>query len=466
MPHLRGTYSALLALTAVLVSCRGGPTPIPQAVLARTARALPFFADPKPSPALKLELKAAFNIVLESSGAGDSLGELTAGKFRTPVLARTIGQASRITCRFPKLMLGLPGRKGRHTKAILTGHCNDSSENNGEMPDERHVSGNYLAHRMAQVLGLATLGVKRATISYVDRESGKRIDSRQTLLLEHAEDVARRRVGDAKAYESNIITKRSYRDLDAQAVARLHLFQILINNSDWQLCELQPLQRRFLDKLKGRFLHNVIVIRRPKPSKSLPLPIDLDLASLVGTPAGLATIAGGSYQDALVVVAQPAFAAKKSALHRWMVMRLQYYRRLHPPDVVAAAIAHLRQQRRSLSALLAEDGVSADARERGKQHTDAFFSAVETYAKLPRIAGAKHALYRQAAASKATTICSALPAGLAVQLTGREQGEFVEIRLLQRVAVPLNQKPRLVCAERGETDQPALGWVRRAALGG
>jgi hypothetical protein len=374
------------------------------------------------------------------------------------VKVRSFGNFSRLVCAFPKLILEVGDMEppSAYDSVFLITHCNDASAAIGGLPTEEQVAIHETAYRMARVIGLAALRTRLARLTFVDSSQGAGSRTHDAFFLEHARDLARRLTGEATAYTGpgDPVELTSYHDLDPHAAAVFHLFQIMINNRDWELLRLLPVCRAINRQHEPDVprIHNAFVIH-PPGERPLPVPFDFEISSFVGVPEAVAVLTDEDFHDTLARVATPVLLPDGSPLLRWMVVRLQHFRLSHDPGVVARAVAEMKSNQERFEAVVRSAILSPEAEARAGEHLSAFYTALQPLLfELPRVGPEDSELWRDQTLRRVE--CPRIPAGTPVQIV-REHGDVVRVHLLQRFTVR-GRKVSPVCSGR-ILDHP--GWL-------
>ena len=140
-------------------------------------------------------------------------------------------------------------------KVKLVTHCNSNS-----LYDE-YVIREYLAQKAHGLLSPRSYRSRLARVTYVDSATGTPIETRNGILMEHEDDVARR-------MEGQIIEVRRalFEDVDPAQMLEVAVFEAFIGNTDWSLAAL----------------HNIRLVQKPNGT-IYPIAYDLDFSGLVGT---------------------------------------------------------------------------------------------------------------------------------------------------------------------------------------
>jgi hypothetical protein len=180
-------------------------------------------------------------------------------------------RAQHTNCRIPTLFIRFPPESAQGTPfeglstLALTSHCGKGIVVEGgrsiELPSdfEPYVINEYLGYRLYNVLTEASLRVRLARIRYSDPDNPRLSITRDAFFAEHFDSLARRN-GAELVPEGQFDATR----LDAEAAARLALFQYMIGNTDWSI-ERQD---------------NVVILQM-EDGHQVPVLYDLDQSGLV-----------------------------------------------------------------------------------------------------------------------------------------------------------------------------------------
>lgn len=182
---------------------------------------------------------------------------------KLPVQLRTRGHFRLLNrnCGFVPLRLNFATKAMKGTifegqdKLKLITHCNSNA-----MFDE-YVIREYLAYRVHNIVTPRSYRARLARVTYVDSASGKALETRNAVLLEHEDDVAKRMEGEIAE-----LRRALFDDTDPMQMNEVALFEWFIGNTDWSLYAL----------------HNIRLVRRLDQT-ILPIAYDLDFSGLVGT---------------------------------------------------------------------------------------------------------------------------------------------------------------------------------------
>jgi hypothetical protein len=243
------------------------PTPEKVAEWKKESEALVLFADPTP---LVFTLVGNFKSIAKDR---DTLSTTEYwGEVRVPdasgteqklsVQLRTRGhfRLARRNCAFVPLRLNFVKKEVKGTvfdsqdKIKLVTHCNSNS-----LYDE-YVIREYLAQKVHNLLTPRSFRARLAKVTYVDSATGTPIETRNGILMEHEDDVARRMEGQIRELRGAM-----FADVDGEQLNEISVFQAFIGNTDWSLGAL----------------HNVRLVQR-QDGTFLPIVYDLDFSGLVG----------------------------------------------------------------------------------------------------------------------------------------------------------------------------------------
>ena len=394
-----------------------------------------------------------------------SKATLAIGDTKAAIELDRIGASSRVLCRWPKLRL----RFGESPKKrlYLSTHCNDTDASaEGSLQSETQLYGQALAHRLIDVLDLPALDTRLVTIRWIDSGDPTKVLIRPAILVEDAADVARAIAGDEKAFQGpgKEGPVDSLDPFDPLQVARAHLFEMMINNRDWRAFRLRPLGRWFLTE-QASLLHNFFAIT-PPGSPPVLIPQDLDASTFAAIPRTVAEITGGADEVLVDLLASKKYLPDESQFIRWLVIRLQSFRRSHPTRVVRQAVESFVKKKDLLYAEIDAfaEVTPAPMREaliaRSRTHLDAFFRAIEPPLwDLPVVGVSTAVLFAQSTGEQ--TVCTDVPIGTPVMLGKRENGR-VAIEFAVRVVIDDGKPKRTLCA--GPNEVPLSGWIDERAI--
>lgn len=175
------------------------------------------------------------------------------------IRVKTRGRFRLANCLFPPLRIKFPGGSAVGTtfegeeELKLVCHCR---EGDGE---EQDVLEEYLAYRTYNTLTDKSFRVRLARITYIDTRGAEDPITRYAFFIEHKDSVAQRL--DAVAVNESGVDPAN---LNADAAARMALFQFMVGNIDWDV----------------RRAHNVELLRT-KEGPYIPVPYDFDFAGIV-----------------------------------------------------------------------------------------------------------------------------------------------------------------------------------------
>ena len=170
------------------------------------------------------------------------------------------------SCSFVPLRVEFPGQETAGTpferqKALkLITHCRE------DKVYEQYILHEYLVYRILNLLTPRSFRARLARVTYVDTSSDKAPVTRTAMFLEDDDDVARR-MGARIVDLPNLL----FKDVDAEALTLMAIFQYMIGNTDYSLLRL----------------HNVRVMQ--SPTRILyTVPYDFDFAGLANTQYAIA----------------------------------------------------------------------------------------------------------------------------------------------------------------------------------
>ena len=144
---------------------------------------------------------------------------------------------------------------GQSSLKLVT-HCRDNND------FEQHVLREYVPYRIYGLLSPIAFRARLAKIAYVDAASGKPLTTRYGMFIEDDSDVARR--AEARSID---LPRTLFKDLDADSLTTMALFEYMIANTDVSIIKL----------------HNVKLMVTEQRD-IYPVPYDFDFSGLVDTP--------------------------------------------------------------------------------------------------------------------------------------------------------------------------------------
>ncbi len=250
------------------------------------AESRPLFAGDEP---LNLTLKADFKAINKDRTESNTRrypGTFSAGGDSSPAIPVELGSRghSRLrvgTCAWVPLRVQFKKKDvagtvfdGQSSLKLVT-HCRDNND------FEQHVLREYVPYRIYGLLSPIAFRARLAKITYMDAASGKPLTTRYGMFIEDDGDVARRAM--ARAVE---LPRTLFKDLDAESLMRMTLFEYMIANTDVSIFKL----------------HNIKLMVTEQHT-TYPVPYDFDFAGLVDTPyanpdpkLGIATVRDRIYR--------------------------------------------------------------------------------------------------------------------------------------------------------------------------
>ncbi len=357
------------------------------------------------------------------------------------VRLQPFGNLSSQVCVFPKLFLHAGGQK-----TVLITHCNEREAVGTHLPTGIQVYGHELAYRLPHVFDIPALRTRPARMRYVDAPTRTFVGSRPAFFLEHLDDMLLRE-GLLRVTED----LDSYTAVEVNTLARLHSFQILINNRDWRVIDLTPVEARLSSDQDTDRAHNIFLVKNSE-GQILPVPYDLELSGFVGVPPGIRLLVGGSHRAMLQRIAAPEFLSGEPWLVRWTAVRLLHFRRRFAPPVQDAAIQLFLKQAGEARRLLADAPVPEHTLALASQQVEAFYRALQLTPKMPVVLEPVDLR----SAPGGPVICKGVPAGTPVDRL-ESKGEFTRIRLLHKLRLD-GKSSDVMCA------RAQVGWLPSRAV--
>jgi hypothetical protein len=361
----------------------------------------PLFATDSP---VKLGLKGEFQRVKEANGEGNwkgddrsdpkfwsamELTDLSAPErnFTGQLRARGMSSALEGEGDFPKLKIEI--HKGVDRKNSLfvkdrefrinthvSTHPESERTEMGRLNDERAPYREALAYDWSRIIGMPTIGYRRAEIAYQDSGTGEKF-VRKALLLEKDKSFGERY--GAKVLSLDEFAAEQETRISAQDSALFHLFHALIGNKDFIL-RVSREPRREDNPIWG--CGNCLVLEKPDGSRTV-APYDFDLSTLM---AGEAKIEG---QHA--IFREFGFTDETSS---FLARAITSLKARHPEGEVRAALSRILSKGAQLKAAAESAALDDSGRAIALRHLDRFSSLTEAILDLPVIAAPGIPLFR------------------------------------------------------------------------
>ena len=244
------------------------PTPEKIAEWKKEAEARALFAS---ESTVELKLVGNFNVISkdrDTLSTKEYWGEVQmadgkGGELKIPVQLRTRGhyRLARRNCSFVPLRLDFKKSEVKETvfdgqdKLKLVTHCNSNALY------EEYMIREYLAYKVHNLITPRSYRARMAKVTYVDSASGKVLETRNAIFMEHEDDVAKRMEGEIAELRGAL-----FDDVDQNQILEVAIFEAFVGNTDWSLSAL----------------HNIRLVRQQNMN-ILPVAYDLDFSGLVGT---------------------------------------------------------------------------------------------------------------------------------------------------------------------------------------
>lgn len=240
--------------------------------------------DGRTFPQVRFELRDASGVLMHAGDVGVEL----------------IGRDSLALCAMPKMKLSFPDKNnpfGEKKVRLLT-HCNedDATLRTGRRPPhaffytEISVLREHFVHQVGQILGFPMQRTRPVRVRYVDAANPAKSVERVAIFQERVEDAAERFGDDeyethAKAHPDtkacaapdNGLRVSSPDALAQESLVRMFLFEALLLNDDWEICNLHGPQMGTVVGETGS-ISNVEIFRNPADRSWVPVPRDFGLA--------------------------------------------------------------------------------------------------------------------------------------------------------------------------------------------
>ena len=260
-----------------------------------------------------------------------------------PVTLNARGHLRRMAriCDHVPLKLTLPAGQMKGTvfqgqEAVkLVVQCRNNSDS------EQHLLREYLAYRVMNTLTPRSFRARLARVTYQD-PAGQPLGTRYGMLLEDADDVARRMDGRQVEFP-----RTAFANLHRETLDAMMLFQYLLGNTDFSIYAL----------------HNVVLVMTPD-RLLYPVPYDFDISGLV----------------------DPPYAIPDKRLPIKDVSERLYRGPCRTVEQLAPSLAHFRAQRDRVLALpdtIAD--LNKDSREDSRKFLNSFYEAIENPKDLKKL---------------------------------------------------------------------------------
>jgi hypothetical protein len=206
---------------------------------------------------------------------------------------------------------------------------------------EQHLLREYLAYRVMNTLTPRSFRARLARVTYQD-SAGQPLGTRYGMLLEDADDVARRM--DGRHVE---LPRTPFANMHRETLDRMMLFEYMLGNTDFSIYAL----------------HNVVLVMTPD-RLMYPVPYDFDISGLV----------------------DPPYAIPDKRLPIKDVSERLYRGPCRTLEQLAPSLAHFRAQKDRVLALpgtIAD--LSRDSREDTRKFLNAFYEAIENPKELKKL---------------------------------------------------------------------------------
>lgn len=185
------------------------------------------------------------------------------GELKIPVQLRTRGhyRLANRNCSFVPLRLDFKKSEVKETvfdgqdKLKLVTHCQSNPLY------EEYMIREYLAYKVHNLITPRSYRARLARVTYVDSATGKEIETRNGVFIEHEDDVAKRMEGEIAE-----VRRALFDDVDPNQILELAIFAAFIGHVDWSLAAL----------------HNVRLVRQQN-GNFMPVLYDMDFTGLVST---------------------------------------------------------------------------------------------------------------------------------------------------------------------------------------
>lgn len=274
---------------------------------------------------------------------------------RYELLVSARGQTRRTTdrCNFPPLLINFENNALRETlfrgqnRLKMTTHCRPGPNY------AQYYALEYTAYRLYNEITPFSFRVRPLRVTYRDTEGRRDDDTRFAFFVEDEDDLARRNGRVALEIETRTTIASQ---LNAEAAARLALFQFMIGNVDWDM----------LESAQGRACcHNtrLMAVSETSPADLIAAPYDFDSAGFVDAP----------------------YAAPPEGLDLANVRERYYRGYCRHNDQLPAAIALFQSRRAALTAVIEnETRIPEQRRRTARRYIDDFFEVISNPERVQR----------------------------------------------------------------------------------
>jgi hypothetical protein len=330
-------------------------------------------------------------------------------------------------CSFPKLKITFD-KAGSRRQSIFAGldglrigtHCGENPGEErtpkfGRLANEKSPLREALVYQLLAASGAATLQVRPARVTYVEKATQASPIVRNAMLLEDDDDLMKRLGATGEITMQQFSNARDrFAPLDTAVIA---FAEAMIGNFDWCL----RFHREDMYRCNARQpLWNVKAVRRAD-GHTVPVIADFDLAGMVV-----------GKHNWFEKVYYAGFVESQSPVEIEVISQVQHTRSLFSRSELDATRRHFLDRRPALYDLLVKTRLDAHGRELAEQHLEAFFNAIATDAAFYRPVVVKPDTHLYADATKSREACAAgdtvLP-GTPVN-ERRRDGTMAEVALL------------------------------------
>jgi hypothetical protein len=282
--------------------------------------------------------------------------------------ARVRGQASLTVCTFPKLEFKTKEDKSSktspfyydHTMKIGT-HCGEgeSIASYGKLIGEKAVYREAFVYSLMSLLNIPGLKARRALIKYVDLPSRRLIGEKKAFILESPEAMGKRLNWTHLKSKDDTWPKPFFQRLDRRQLALIHMFNVLIGNSDYAIYG------------RDQLITQNIMFFEASGGALMPVTYDFDLAVMV---TGKVFGRGPSVDQPATYV-DPTPESSLADIKK----RLDKLKTLLRPEEIAQAITHFKDRVTIVGPLLENFSIDPDGKAKILMRTQAFQQALAEY---------------------------------------------------------------------------------------
>jgi len=267
------------------------------------------------------------------------------------------GRSSLQICGFPNLKF--KGEGGE--KWYITTHCAKKSFAHKLGNDEDAIR-TWIANRIYSTLSSYALQTRLLKVTYND--IGKQFSGVHYAFTAEDLSILAQRTGS----QVDNPTPRAWRvsndkNIDAEQVLRTHLFNIMIQNDDWDLHDINMISIQ-----RAPNYHNLLGLK--KGTLEIPVAIDFDLGTFT-TPARPLGVSKR--------ISPEIAAAKENPILARTRQYIKEFKEIHQSrlNLLPSMVTHFRSKETTIRSMIQESPANAEGKQNMLAHVDAFYSALK-----------------------------------------------------------------------------------------